>query len=296
MAEGLHIAVVLSAFNRRSHTLRFLDSLQRATASAGCATTIVLVDDASTDGTGAAVAELHPDVRIIRGDGYLFWAGSVRKAMTELDSELDQLDGILLANDDVVLLEDSIAIMTSIAHTQGAIVGGAVYTHDGQLEATGGRLGRWCKPKQHLLTPDGTTQQCDILPAHALYIPTSIYRRLGAFDPNFSHGHIDLEYSIRALRHGVRMLLAPANVAFTDTVHDYQRDLSNLDLSPSLLLWRWRFNPKSPPISEGVRYLRMLAPFAWPLWVIPYYRGYVLALARSFRRQLARRLHPITRR
>jgi GT2 family glycosyltransferase len=275
------IAVALASFNRRALTLQFLDTLERALSVAGLTADIVLVDDNTSDGTRDAIAACHPLVEVVRADGNLYWAGSVRKAMSVLEPRLEALDGILLANDDVELAEYAISDLYSLAHGQDAVVGGAVYARDGRLEATGGRLGRLCKPRQTRLEPAGQPQRCDLLPAHALYIPTSIYRKLGPFDPHFLHGHIDLEYGLRARRAGVRLLLAPRAIGTVREVHDYTRATAQLGFSPAELLWRLRYHPKSPPLREGVRYLRMISPVAWPLWIVPYYRGYAIALARS---------------
>jgi GT2 family glycosyltransferase len=277
------LLVVLSSFNRRTYTLRFLASLYSELQIAGLTARIVLVDDDSTDGTRDAVSSEYPDVEIIRGDGFLFWAGSVRQAMVELARDLDLADGILLANDDIVFLDGAVGHLHELAHSRNAIVAGAVYSSDGHLEATGGRLGKVCRPKQRLLKPNGAPQECDLLPAHSLYIPTSIYRQLGPFDSQFLHGHIDLEYSVRARKAGVRLLLADSPVATTEEVHNYQQDIVSLDLTPRELWWRLRYHPKSPPLNEGARYLRMISPLAWPLWILPYYRGHIVAMLHAAR-------------
>ncbi len=39
---------------------------------------VYLVDANSTDGTGLAVAECHPEVRVIPTDSHQYWAGGMR--------------------------------------------------------------------------------------------------------------------------------------------------------------------------------------------------------------------------
>ena len=275
------IVVVVSTFNRVQMTMRFLGSLFAELNAANLAARVVLVDDNSRDGTRDRVAENYPAVEIIHGDGFLFWAGSVRRALDVLEPSIDDVDGIVLANDDIVFDAGALGAMYDLAHQRDAIVGGAVYAADGQLEASGGRFGRLCRARQCRLVPNGSPQACDLLPAHALYIPATIYRKLGPFDPTFQHGHIDLEYSVRAGRRGQVLLLAPDRVAQVDQVHRYQQDLVDLGLNARQLWWRLRYHPKSPPLRESIHYLRMVSPYLWPIWLVPYYRGYVYAFARA---------------
>lgn len=71
--------VIIPVYNRRSHTLQCLDLLQWCSSSPDWR--IILVDDASTDGTAEAVRENHPEVIIVTGSGDLFWTGAMRLGM-----------------------------------------------------------------------------------------------------------------------------------------------------------------------------------------------------------------------
>ena len=97
---GLRIAAVMAVHNRRDLTLACLDSL-RAQQLAGGTLDVFVLDDASTDGTAAAVLERHPDVRLLRGDGQLYWNGGMRRAFGE--AMAGDYDYYLWMNDDTEL-------------------------------------------------------------------------------------------------------------------------------------------------------------------------------------------------
>jgi GT2 family glycosyltransferase len=64
------VAAVLAAYNRRDLTLACLRSL-RAQQVAGVALDAFALDDASSDGTAAAIAEEFPEVTLLHGNGKL---------------------------------------------------------------------------------------------------------------------------------------------------------------------------------------------------------------------------------
>ena len=75
----------------------------------GVELSICLFDDASSDGTAAAVRDQYPDVRIVEGDGNQFWCGGMRAAMSE--AEKRKHDFLLWLNDDVELTDNAIATL-----------------------------------------------------------------------------------------------------------------------------------------------------------------------------------------
>src|SRR2546428_12204763 len=68
---------------------------------------VFLLDGGSTDGTAKAGSGRFPWVRLIGGDGTLYWAGGMRKAMAAALAEAFAL--YLWLNDDTSLFPDSIA-------------------------------------------------------------------------------------------------------------------------------------------------------------------------------------------
>jgi len=280
--ENKPICVIVTTFNRREITQRFLISLVEELAKCEFSSTTIVVDDSSKDGTPEMVSKEFPDITLLKGTGHLYWAGGVRLAINHLGDSLNKFRGILLINDDVVLADESIASITKIAEEHGGLIGGTVVTHTGEIESTGGTLGRICKPKQKVRIANGMVQNCDLLSGHVLYIPMKVYKSLGGFDVNLPYRFIDLEFSLRAKRAGIPVLLAPKIVAFTDEVHNYFNETSSMRGSFSELVQGILLHPKGPHWRESAYYLKKVSPILWWFWLPFYYRAFFVALIRSY--------------
>jgi GT2 family glycosyltransferase len=125
-------------------------------------------------------------------------------------------------------------------------------------------------------------QNCDLLPGHVLYVPMKVYKSLGGFDINLPYRFIDLEFSLRAKREGIPVLLAPKVVAFTDEVHNYFKETSSMRGSLSQLIQGILLHPKGPHWRESAYYLKKVSPRLWWLWLPFYYRAFFVALIRSY--------------
>ena len=134
-SENLPICIIVTTFNRRDTTRRFLESLMLQLEQFRTSATIVLVDDASSDGTAQMVMKEFPKVVLLHGTGQLYWAGGVHLAINHLSRKLKDFRGILLINDDVVLDDKSISSMIEIAEKHEALIGGTVVTYSGEIES-----------------------------------------------------------------------------------------------------------------------------------------------------------------
>jgi len=68
------VCVIIPVHNRIDYTINCLKSLDKQTKKGF---TVVVVDDGSTDKTYEILQKKFPKVKILRGDGNLWWAGSV---------------------------------------------------------------------------------------------------------------------------------------------------------------------------------------------------------------------------
>lgn len=92
--------VIVPVHNRADVTERFIRALAAQDMQRF---TLVLVDDGCTDDTVARASQLLPShqLRVLRGDGSLWWAGALQLAYEFLGKVVDQSeDSVLIINDD----------------------------------------------------------------------------------------------------------------------------------------------------------------------------------------------------
>ena len=105
-AARIRIVSVLTCFNRKAMTLACLGALEAAARYAQVDLEAIVVDDASTDGTAAAIRIEYPWVEVIDGPGALFWN---RGMYVGFGVALQRsADYYLWLNDDTVLVADAL--------------------------------------------------------------------------------------------------------------------------------------------------------------------------------------------
>lgn len=210
------IAVVLACHNRRRQTLECLRSLQEQ-AAPGLAFDVYLLDDASSDGTAAAVLARFPEVQVIAGNGRLFWGGGMRAAMSR--ALLMPFDHMLWLNDDVELRPQAIrGLLKAYQHAcqdsgqdMNVIVGCMQDPGTGLISYSGFlRASRWHPTRLHRVVPaQDEVVGCDTMNGNLVLVPRIVVDRIGLIDEAFPHQLGDLDYGFRVGRAGGRVLLAP---------------------------------------------------------------------------------------
>jgi GT2 family glycosyltransferase len=277
------VLVLTSSYNRREKTLRFLGSISNALLIGNIGHQIILVEDNSNDGTATEVKKNHPDVRIIPGNGFLYWAGALRLGFDEIDKLISDFDGVLIANDDIYFHGAALTKLIQIGNQHQAMVGGPILTRAGEVESTGYKFGFICRPKYRKILTTKKYVKCDVLPGHVLYIPKSVYLRITPIAKLYRHGFADFELSLRAMKLGIERLVLGDVVGYVDEIHDYAAESKSISLDLRLAIWRLRFNPKAPPINETSVYLKGVSKYLWGLWIPFFYVPQALGLLKSIR-------------
>lgn len=256
------IIVVVASFNRKETTLRCLKSLLQQN---GAGTTwfldVVLLDDASTDGTRQAIAREFPQVSLLQGNGNLFWGGGMHRAMTEAIKR--DPDYVLMLNDDVDLRSDAIETALADHRTMSARIGdprqviiGAVNDSNTGLMTYSGfkRTSRRDPSKLERISPSSDQCLfCDTMNGNFVLIPRSVHKMVGAVDSAFIHqlGDIDYGYRVRAV--GGKLWLARGFVG------SCRANLRKMPFEKTGLSFaeRWRAinSPLGLPISSWSRFM-----------------------------------------
>src|SRR6266542_2947767 len=171
---GPRVAAVMAAYNRRELTLACLRSL-RAQRAPGVTLDAFVLDDASTDGTGQAIAEEFPEAALLRdtarrlrerGGGAVIVAGSTR------DPDSGEL-------------------------TYGGLV----------------RPSRWRRLRWELVEPAADQPRpCETISGNTVLISRAVVRRVGNIDPAFVQQMGDHDYGLRARAAGCSVWIAPGTL------------------------------------------------------------------------------------
>lgn len=281
MTAARHVVAAIACHNRRNVTLACLAALHGQVLPQAVRLSVVLVDDGSSDGTAAAVAERYPATVIVAGDGTLYWAGAMilaeRRAL-ELGA-----DFVVWLNDDVTLFPSALAALLETSATAGSGIAIACLSDpDTGLPSYGGQraASTWHPLRLQLIAANGTPQRCDTFQGNCVLVPAAISRRMQGIDPAFRgvQGMADTDYGFRAARLGIPLLATPEVVGHC---------------RPNTALPPWRqpglgrrarlrsiFGSRGLPPKAWARFARRHGGILWPLiWLAPQLRALHAALA-----------------
>lgn len=211
------VSVVIPTYNRREKLRRLLDSVLRSDYRN---IEIIVVDDASTDGTDKEVGNLK-GVRFVRNCKERLLAGSRNIGILNSDGDL-----IFLVDDDNVIAEDAISELVNVMQRDATVgVAGPVmyYLNDPSRV--------WCvQVKRNYITSRTVFPQRDRCHVrldqiaesddfpNAFMLRKSVVDKVGLFDEvNFPIHYDEADFCNRVRRVGFRVALAPDARVWHDT-------------------------------------------------------------------------------
>jgi GT2 family glycosyltransferase len=213
------VTIVIPNYNGLPLLRACLRSLSES-LPAGWDVEVIVVDDASTDGSTDGVAELvgwHPYARLLRNKrngGFLASASQGAGAARG--------DILVFLNNDTVLLprwlEPLVGVFRDIP--DAGVAGGRLLYPDGRLQEAGGivfRDGSAAKFGYGELDVDGpgyaVQRDVDYVSGAMLATPRSLFEQLGGLDPAYGFGYYeDTDYCFRVRQAGRRVLYQPDSV------------------------------------------------------------------------------------
>lgn len=246
------ISVIVPVHNRKDVTLACLAELARVDA-AEYTLDIVVVDDGSTDGTEDAVRKAFPRATILKGDGNLWWAGSVNLGMRHVAAQ--QADYVLLMNDDNQFTPRTLAALyEQIRGYSRRIVGSVAVNKDtGRIHC----IGHWKSGPLDRLIPLHQGQEldrtfprvllCDSVSSRFVLMRSNAIRDIGMFRADkFPHHYSDLDYFLGAKAKGYEVCTVTDSIVATEVSLCYHKsvllDSSRLEYVRSLFSIRFSNN------------------------------------------------------
>ena len=235
------VSFVVPLFNHVAHSKAMLASLQ-ASLPPGLAHEIILVDDASTDGTRNWLCTLdQPHVKVVLNPANVGFARTIHAGVA-----LASGDVLALVNNDVILSPGWLEPMLAVLHHPqlGAGVVGNVQTRvaDGALDHAGVQV-----------AGSGQLAHVHVLPARHLeharvfavtgaccLIRRDIFEAVGGFDEAFVNGCEDIDLCLKVKAMGLYVYMAYHSVVQHHVSLSRDRTSLQNEVNSRLLYKKWR--------------------------------------------------------
>ncbi|MEL6495367.1 MAG: glycosyltransferase family 2 protein [Cyanobacteria bacterium J06623_7] len=270
------LAIIMTCHNRRELTLSCLERLKQQQVNY----TVYLVDDGSTDDTSPAVRQDYPEVKLLSGDGNLFWAGGMRLAFGE--ALKGDYDYYVWLNDDTMLNPDAFKTLLAIhrdlsarGYDDSIVVGSTQDPLTGKPTYGGAvKSKRWYSNKLEFLEPGNELQECDTMYGNCVFIPRAVAQKVGNIDSAYVHSLGDIDYGLRARQAGCTVWAAPG---FVGTCA--QNAVAGSWIDPNLSV-RQRLKKvvqvKNFPFSPWTAFTKRHSGSFWFFfWCLPYIRAII---------------------
>ncbi|PSN20144.1 glycosyltransferase family 2 protein [filamentous cyanobacterium CCP5] len=263
MLPNFSVYVLIPVHNRKAITLRCLNHLA---AQGGLDLfQIVVIDDGSTDGTPDAIRTNFSNVKILSGDGNLWWTGAIAKGMQFAYSQ--GAEYFIWLNDDCLPEPTAIEQLVQFCqNTPKQIAGAQSYDPDTKQPSYGGFRKRWNRIEP-VNVKDQETLSCDGLSGNLVCIPRSAVDSIGY--PNariFPQYYCDVVYTYEAKQHGFSVCLLGHVMAYCKDDHSRESWLKTQRNWQQV--WTDRYSIKHQHYWKA--HLAYLAKLLGPMGVIKY--------------------------
>lgn len=271
------VIAVMTCFNRKAMTLSCLESLKTAATRADADVHAIVVDDASTDGTAAAVRSTHPWVEVVDGSGALFWNRGMHEGFGRALRR--GADFFLWLNDDTQIQPDTLQHLLRQAAElrqrtgRPAIVVGATAERGTGRITYGGRIARsrLRRFSYELVWSASEPVECEAIEGNCVLIPREIAETVGNLDPTFEHAMGDTDYGLRARRAGFGCFVAPGVAGHCS---DNSTKGTYFDATlPLRARWKHLTGRKGLPVRSWLHFTGRHGGVLWPMYFLwPYAR------------------------
>lgn len=202
------LCVVIPVHNRLQFTKDCLVSLEKQTVRPD---KVIIVDDGSNDGTEEVLAEMFPNVDVLRGDGTLFWTASINMGIRH--AMLLGADHVMTLNNDTLASPTFVENMLRASRAvPNALVGALDVDSSTKKPYYGGEILNWkWSTSRYLLDflkkeEQRGLHEVSLFPARGLLIPKVVFDNIGLFDEErLPHYMADYDFTLTAARRGYKI-------------------------------------------------------------------------------------------
>jgi GT2 family glycosyltransferase len=267
-AGAADVSIVILSWNTRE---MLLDAIRSFWPVAGLAAELIVVDNASADGSADAVERAFPGARVIRNARNLGFSGGVNVGLAAARSEL-----ILLLNSDTLVVGTAIAALVDYAraHPQAGVVGPRVLNRDGTLQASCWRFpsllhlaleasylyqlfpaSRWFNRSRMGGEDLGAPRAVDAVSGCSFLLRRSLLERIGGLDERYFMYSEDVDFCFQTRKAGFEVHYAPVGeiVHFGGGSSRLASQKMFCELRRSVLRFFWKNH--SPARASAARWL-----------------------------------------
>ena len=111
------IHVIIPVHNRFDYTRSCIESLLKQITPEKL--NIIVVNDGSTDNTKSYIENHYPQIKLLQGNGNLFWGGAVNFGINYARKISKKNDWVLLVNNDVEFAPNAISELIKVINNNG---------------------------------------------------------------------------------------------------------------------------------------------------------------------------------
>lgn len=213
--EGMELSIVIVSYNTKLLLQRCLKSLGEKKSNEW---EIIVVDNASTDGTQQMLEEKFPLVKLIKNTENVGFAKAVNKGIS-----LAEGGSILLLNSDTEVKENTLTVLLEFEKkVRPAIIGLEMLNPDGSTQSSVFRLPTikgafaeyWLGKKGSFskYQPEGeSNQEVEAVSGGAMLISRAVIDKIGLLDERYFMYFEDLDYCRRARKAGFKIYYLPSS-------------------------------------------------------------------------------------
>ncbi len=207
----MKVVCVFTCFNRKDVTKKAIEKLKKNK----CKVDFVIVDDNSKDGTFEMIESMNDNhIKLLRGDGNLYYAGGMRMGLQYLLGSNEQYDYLLLTNDDADFFEGIIDKMINYSQKKdNAVVVGSMVDSNNKTSYSGKKYKSKFSTKLYNIGPDQSDLECDTFSGNCVLIPYSAFIECGNYDPVYIHNFAEFDYGFNLRKHGYHIYVLNEYVA-----------------------------------------------------------------------------------